>query len=179
MHRRTTLLTTTQREWPLLPRLSLIFCTTPPAWAVASARDLSTGLSAGERARYQAYYPQHITQLTGLRRQWYGTLALAALLAMAVIARAIEAPLDMQRMVIFAVTLYAILLPALIIQVGITYDYIATSALLQALRSTKGADSFQQPASADLVPTEALAITPAPGTPSKAEYVEQEVEQPD
>jgi len=98
---------------------------------------------------------------------------------MAVIARAIEAPLDMQRMVIFAVTLYAILLPALIIQVGITYDYIATSALLQALRSTKGADSFQQPASADLVPTEALAITPAPGTPSKAEYVEQEVEQPD
>jgi hypothetical protein len=177
MHRTTTLLTTIQRDWPLPARLSLIFCTTPPAWAIASAHDLSSRLNAGERARYQAEYPQRIAQLTGLRRRWYGTLALAALLAMAVIARAIEAPLDIQGMAIFAVTLYAILLPALMIQIGITYDYIASSALLQALRSTAGADSLEQPVSVDPMPDEPFVVAPVPITSSKAEYVKQEVDQ--
>jgi len=98
---------------------------------------------------------------------------LATLLTIAVIARAFELPFDPQRMVIFAVTLYAILLPALLMHIGITYDYMAASALLQALRST-AADSVERRASAKLAPDEPLVI----GAQLQPEYVEQEVEQP-
>lgn len=179
MHPTTTLLATAQQEWPLLSRLSLIGCTTPPAWAIATANRLATQLSAAERARCQAQYPHVIAQLSGLRRQWRGTLILAVLLAMAVIARAFEVPLDMHRMVIFAVTLYAILFPALLIQIGMTYDSIAASAMLQALRSAEGPHRLEQRVSTAALPAEVFHITPSPGTSSSVEYVEHDREQID
>src|SRR5690349_4030532 len=117
MHRTRTLLSATQRQWPVLPRLRLIAHTAPPAWVVSSAHELCRLLTATERARCQADFPKRLAQLSGLRRQWWGTLVLATLLSIAVIARAFEVPLDVQRMVIIAVTIYAILLPALLIYI--------------------------------------------------------------
>jgi len=178
MHRTSTLLSTMQREWPILLRLSLIRSTTPPAWVIASTHDLCSRLSPAERAQCQADCPELMARLSGLRCQWRGTLVLAALLAMAVIAHTFEVPLDVQRMVIFAVTLYAILLPALLIHVGISYDYIAASALLQALRST-AAETLEQRAHAGLMPNKAFLITPAPSIPPESQYVEPEGERPD
>ncbi len=103
---------------------------------------------------------------------------LAGLLAIAVIARAFEVPLDLQGMVIFAVALYAILLPALLMHIGMTYDYMAASALLQALRSMAAAPLEQQ-AGVSPAPDEAFVIGAAPGAQLQPEYVEQELEQPD
>ena len=177
MHRTSTFLSATQREWPILPRLSLIVCTAPPAWAIASAHTLSSRFSAAERVRCRAACPQQIAQLSALRRRWWGTLLLAALLAMALTARLFEVSLDVQHMIVFAVTFYAILLPALLIHIGITYDYIAASALLQALRSTAVPHSPGQPASANLAPDQAFVIAAPPSAQLQPEYVEHEVEQ--
>jgi len=177
MRRTSTFLSATQRQWPVLSRLSLIARTTPPAWAISSAQNLYGRLSPTERARCRADLPKRLADLSGLRRQWWGTLMLATLLTIAVIARAFELPFYPQRMVIFAVTLYAILLPALLMHIGITYDYMAASALLQALRST-AADSLARQMSACPAPGEPFAIGAAPGAQLQPEYVEQEVEQP-
>jgi len=174
-----TLLSAAQREWPILRRLSLIIRSNPPAWVVASVHNLCGRLSAAERARCQADSPMTIARLFGLRRQWWGTLVLAVLLTMAVVARTFEVPLDAQRMVVFAVTLYAILFPALLIYIGITYDYMAALALRQALRSTTASHSPAEQASAGLATDETFAISPAPGAQLQPKYVEQEIEHPD
>lgn len=133
----TKLLAATQRTWPLLYRLSLIVAATPAAWVVATAREISHQhqLSPGERAACQAYCRRSVDQLARLRRQWRGTLLLALLLAIAVVVRAMQVPLDTSRIVIFAISLQAIVLPAIAIYIGMTYEFVAASALLQALRS--------------------------------------------
>ena len=129
------LLTATQRTWPLLYRLSLIVGARPTAWVVATARDMSRQLSPSERAACQAYCRHSVDQLARLRQQWRGTLLLATLLALAVIIRATQVPLDTSRIIIFAIALQAIVLPAIMIYIGMTYEFVAASALLQALRS--------------------------------------------
>ncbi len=175
----TQLLTRTQRNWPLRARLSLIVCTTPPAWVVATARSTSARLTPNERARYQTQFARIVAQLAGLRRQWYGTLILAGLLALAVIGRACEVPMDIRGIVIFTATLYAILLPALVIQVGMTYDYIAASALLQVLCNTEDTQLAQQPASSNVKLPDSFHIRPTLDASTAIEYAEQEVEQLD
>ena len=179
MHPTTPHLTAVQRTWPLLSRLSLLINPTPPEWAVSAARGHASVLTPGERARFQADCPALIADLGSLRMQWYRILVVAVLLAIAVGIRATEAPLDMIGTAVFGTTMYAILLPALLFQIGITYDLVAAVALQQALRIAPATPASEQRGSGTLVPSEVYVTSQAPVRRRNAERVDQDIERQD